>query len=383
MNIQSPAVSVIIPVYNVEDYLNECLDSVINQSLKNIEIICINDGSVDHSLSILEMYAENDSRIHIYTQANQGLSSARNLGLQHATGTYIYFLDSDDKIKPTALEVLYNQVDSEELDILYFDGELYYENESLQKSSAANKAHFTSTFSIDTVITGLALLEKFISNDSPKIQVSLKLIKREFLYKNHIRFKSGILHEDELFSYETSTLAKRVNLKNESFFQYRIRESSIMTSKKSFASFYGCFMSCIYLMSIMETLNSEQTITVLQKDLNKLLRISINRFQQLSTQEQDNIYTLPELEQSFFQQHILPFCKDFHYLPNQISNLQLAIAAKNHAFLKSSMELQSTYECFSYKVGTLLMCIPEYIKRKIATPITISVIVPIYNKAEC
>ena len=101
-------VSVVIPVYNTYKYLPECLESVINQTLADIEIICINDGSTDFSSKILEEYASKDKRIKIISQNNQGVSCARNRGLEIARGEYIYFLDSDDKITLTALEELYD-----------------------------------------------------------------------------------------------------------------------------------------------------------------------------------------------------------------------------------------------------------------------------------
>ncbi|MDR2067263.1 MAG: glycosyltransferase family 2 protein [Endomicrobium sp.] len=103
-----PLISVIIPVYNTESYLRECLDSVVNQTFKGIEIICVNDGSPDNSKSILEEYAKKDNRIHLIDQKNQGVVTARNNGIEVAKGKYIYCLDSDDKIAINALEILYN-----------------------------------------------------------------------------------------------------------------------------------------------------------------------------------------------------------------------------------------------------------------------------------
>ena len=101
------AISVIIPVYNVEKYLGRCLDSVVNQTFTDIEIICINDGSSDNSLEILKRYAQRDRRIKIFTQENSGLSASRNVGMKYASGDYIYFIDSDDYLVKTAFEELY------------------------------------------------------------------------------------------------------------------------------------------------------------------------------------------------------------------------------------------------------------------------------------
>ena len=109
MNI--PKISVIVPVYNVEKYLSECLDSIINQTLKDIEVICVNDGSTDSSLSILQDYASKDDRIKIIDKKNEGLGYTRKVGLDNAIGDYILFCDSDDKyISDDVFEKLYNEI---------------------------------------------------------------------------------------------------------------------------------------------------------------------------------------------------------------------------------------------------------------------------------
>ena len=113
-------VSVVIPFYNVEDYLGECLDSIINQTLDDIEIICVNDGSTDDSLKIVEELATSDDRIKIFSQENQGASASRNHGVKKTHGDYIYFMDSDDILELNALEDLYDFSVSNDLDILIF-----------------------------------------------------------------------------------------------------------------------------------------------------------------------------------------------------------------------------------------------------------------------
>ena len=106
-----PKVSVIIPVYNVEKYLHECLDSLLNQTLKDIEIIAVDDGSTDSSLKILKDYAKKDKRLKVLTQENKGAGAARNLGMKHATGSYLSILDSDDYFDHSMLELLYKKAE--------------------------------------------------------------------------------------------------------------------------------------------------------------------------------------------------------------------------------------------------------------------------------
>ena len=125
--IKEPIISVVVPIFNVENYLEKSLGGIINQSLKNIEIICVDDGSTDKSLSILEKYAKQDNRIIILKQENQGAGVARNYGMSIARGEYITFLDSDDIYEPTMLEKLYYQAIKENLDIAVCRADLYKE----------------------------------------------------------------------------------------------------------------------------------------------------------------------------------------------------------------------------------------------------------------
>lgn len=132
-----PKVSVVIPVYNTAPYLHQCLDSVLNQTLREIELICVDDGSTDGSAAILKEYASKSpvsrTSINILTQENAGQSVARNVGTAHARGEYIYYLDSDDALHPHALERLYQVAEALRLDVLFFDAEVLYETDTLRE----------------------------------------------------------------------------------------------------------------------------------------------------------------------------------------------------------------------------------------------------------
>ena len=117
-------VSVIIPVYNTEEFVEEAVRSIMNQTLQEIEIIVINDGSTDGSLSIIERLAKEDKRIRTYTQQNQGLSATRNKGNEYAQGKYIYFMDSDDYLEPETLETCYIKCEQQALDFVLFDADI-------------------------------------------------------------------------------------------------------------------------------------------------------------------------------------------------------------------------------------------------------------------
>ena len=122
-----PKVSVILPVYNVGPYLAEALSSLTRQTLKDIEIIAVNDGSTDNSEEIIEKYMADDSRIQCHYQKNQGLSGARNTGMKFCKGEYVFFMDSDDIIEPDTLEICYHIARTNNADVCIFDAESFYE----------------------------------------------------------------------------------------------------------------------------------------------------------------------------------------------------------------------------------------------------------------
>ncbi len=125
-----PQVSVVIPVYNSERYLSECLDSILNQTLQDIEVICVDDGSTDQSLEILNSYARADARIYTITQDQKGAGAARNLGFRHATGEYVFFCDSDDLCDAELLEKTVARATETQADIVGFDFVRFYEDGS-------------------------------------------------------------------------------------------------------------------------------------------------------------------------------------------------------------------------------------------------------------
>lgn len=180
-------VSIIIPVYGVEKYISQCLESVINQSYENIEIIVVNDGTKDNSMKIVEEYLL-DERIKIINKENGGLASARNRGIEEATGEYIYFLDSDDWIEVNTIEVLVEE--SNNLDIIYSN--FWYFDEKNQKKRK-NKEKIKSNMSM----TG-----EYLLGYSTEIMVWNKIYKKSFLEEKQLRFLEGIIHEDEEFTFK-------------------------------------------------------------------------------------------------------------------------------------------------------------------------------------
>ncbi len=218
-------VSVVIPVYNVEDYLEECLESIINQTLKDIEIICINDGSTDNSLKILEDYAEKDGRIKVYSQENSGLSASRNQGIKLSRGEYIYFIDSDDYLELETLQELYVMSKSLDLDILIFKLINFYDDTREKYTTNYYEMSFLKPyegkiFNFDTI--GGRILDIAVS-------VPGKFFKKSLIFS--MKFPEGLIFEDNLFFAEAMLKAKNVSFLDKHFYNRRIRSGSITNTK--------------------------------------------------------------------------------------------------------------------------------------------------------
>lgn len=214
--------SIIIPVYNVEPYLRECLDSVLAQTCGDWEAVCVDDGSTDGSAAILAEYAARDSRFRIVTQPNGGLSAARNTGLDHARGDYILFLDSDDWLENKALESINAQLSilnsQFQIDMLCFGG---WRGEQEERPTPAAYPTGWDYYNHQALA----------HHDFPFVCVVLRCYRREFLAKNHLRFREGILHEDNHFTPRVCLAAQRVAVIADPLYHYRIREGSIMTTR--------------------------------------------------------------------------------------------------------------------------------------------------------
>lgn len=240
-----PKVSVIIPVYNVADYIRPCIDSILAQSFQDLEIICINDGSSDDSLSILEEYAARDPRFTVISQRNSGPSKARNQGFAVCRGEYIYCIDSDDLLAPEALEELMAHSEAERLDLLYFGAESLFESEEMKKKHGNFQNHYLRK-KTDGTVSGDEMMEIFLRDNNFLVSTPLTLIRREFLEESGVLFLEGIVHEDELFAALLLSRAERVAVTDRNYYLRRIRPSSIMTNKKTARNYEG------YAVAFME-----------------------------------------------------------------------------------------------------------------------------------
>lgn len=232
MNTSMPLVSIIVPIYNVEQYLAECLESLVNQTLQDIEIICVNDGSPDNSADIVRKYMQADSRIKLIEQENRGLSGARNTGLKIARGEYIYFMDSDDWLESNAMDVCYQAAVTEGVDVVFFDA-LAFKDEVDVKDSINDYDRSPSLKNLSyRKLSAKSMFLRLVLTGAMRPPVWLNFIRRDLLVKNNLDFKEGLIHEDELFTPQLYALANTMMYIPRMFFHRRVRQGSIMTSVK-------------------------------------------------------------------------------------------------------------------------------------------------------
>lgn len=297
-----PLVSIIIPAYNSQDYLAECIESAQKQTLKNIEIICVNDGSFDNSLKIMEDFAAKDKRITVVSKKNGGLSSARNAGIKCVHGKYILFLDSDDMIKNDTAEKLSKYSEKNNLDILFFDADSFFESKEMEAKNAVFNDYYHGSKEINEVLSGPELFVKLRENGDYRTSACMQLIRTEQLIQNKIEFYEGILHEDNLFTFENILMAKKAAKKNWSFYLRRVHEDSIMTTKVSFRNVYGYLKTYEGMMCFTQSHHFSEAVENNIKYLVLAIKKHVyNDFNSLSAEEKKKSSTLSLSEQLWFE----------------------------------------------------------------------------------
>lgn len=224
-------VSVILPIYNVAPYLDETFQSLLGQTLKEVEIIAINDGSTDNSEEVIRKYQQKDNRIISFSQENKGQSAARNFGLRHAKGQYIYMMDSDDMLSaPDALQTCYDYAELNKADFIFFDGESFSEKGIDRISRNTKRTHLVDENKRNN---GEALLNLVLDTETHNCVVWLLFINKVFLDQIGLKFYEGIIHEDELFTTILTLSSDNIYCLKRSFVGHRLRQSSTMTTNFS------------------------------------------------------------------------------------------------------------------------------------------------------
>lgn len=217
-NLEKEKISVIVPVYNVEKYLDECLSSIVNQTYKNLEIICINDGSTDNSLKILERYQDKDKRITIINQENHGVSYARNVGINLAKGSYISFVDPDDIIALNTYETAINKMEHD-VDILIWG-----------YNSLPNSAWWAWAGISPNLVCNTQTAKAFFEGKNVSVVVWNKLYKISMLKENALKFDENLsVSEDVEFNMLGFPMAKKIQFISDKLYNYRIKREGSLT----------------------------------------------------------------------------------------------------------------------------------------------------------
>jgi len=317
-------ITIILPVYNVEKYLPQCLDSIINQTFKDFECICVNDGSKDSSLSILQEYASRDKRIKIINQKNGGSSVARNTGIKNVNTKYITFIDSDDWIAENYLEILYNKIEETNADIVRASYKFYFQEENSYKSAKIREIHKINTNSnIERLYKGYA-----------GAFVWAKIYKTSLIKDNNIWFYEGFTAEDCPFSSLVYLYSKKIIFISDELLFYRKYGLSI-TAKDNQKQMTDDFDNFITLTKELQKRNfTDKEIKEFCIDifLYKLGKLGKN----ISKQTSQKIYSIAS-------EHI-------KFLKEMSSNLRFSYKFK----INFSIFLLKSLNTFSFKIFRIL-----------------------------
>lgn len=260
------SVSILVPICNVEKFLGKCLKSIVEQSLKNIEVICINDGSTDNSLKIIEFYAQKDNRIKIINKANSGYGDSMNKGLALAKGDYIGIVESDDFVDSNMFEVLYQYAQEYQADVVKSSFNFYWEN--------PEKIVYNNSFYIDKASINLEVNKNKLIKSIPSIWAAI--YKREWLINENIKFLDtpGASYQDTSFHFKTSCLAKNIVLLPEAYLYYRQDNPNSSVKLAGFDKVFALHRELDEIRSFIEKLR----INNMEEILSYYYKMKLNKF---------------------------------------------------------------------------------------------------------
>jgi len=243
--------SIIIPVFNVSEYLERCVQSVLKQTFKNFEVILINDGSTDGSDQICEELEDQNKRIKYFSQENKGLSETRNRGITESKGEWIIFVDSDDTIEANTLELFLKIINKNvDVDIIIANHVTRYPNDNVVRYSTTSAKPGAIMLGKDYIISEL----KYNTYNPVSVR---NVYRRKFLIENDISFEPNLVHEDELFTINVFLQARDVYVSSIIFYNHLIRKNSITTNKKKIKNMKSINEICKKSECIVDKLNIE------------------------------------------------------------------------------------------------------------------------------
>lgn len=345
-------ISIILPVYNCEKYLNKCLESLINQTYPNIEILCINDGSTDNSLEILQKYANLDNRVKVFSQKNSGPAKSRNVGLKHMTGEYLMFCDSDDWYEPNMCEIMLNAMLENDVDIACCESNVIVEDLlEIRKCSLIYNKNLCKA-------SGVEKIKDFNLNLS--VLLWNKILKIDLIKKYKIDFPTGLESDDACFLWKYFSVAKDFIFVKQKLYNYVIRKNSVMDN-------FHKDTSLKHLSDCVKILENFYEFLKLHKLEKKFKKYILNLF----VKQCKYFWTLPNLndkEQSLAI--LIDVVNTFDYkfgrnsFLHKLKNGKLTTVEMNDLLLTKCREelIFGKFELFLRRIYKGIKFIPKYIK---------------------
>jgi glycosyltransferase involved in cell wall biosynthesis len=360
---QTPKISIIMPVYDAAKYLDKCLKSVLNQTLKEIEILCVNDGSKDSSLDILREYEKKDSRIKVFTQENSGPARARNVGLKNAKGEYIWFVDADDWCELMAAEVLYENVKEKNADMIIFAARSYDEQKKVFSGTdrfGPNNSNIWLLGMIPTEYNDKLFIFKEAKQWLLGVPMELwnRLFKREFLIKSNIKLHTDLrMGDDCFFNIECYLKNAKIAVLKNILYNYRIGIGSSVVSKLTSSNCIYYDYSLIMATktnAIIKNSNIEFDTAkyLISRDFDRICAHYNLLKGKNKIKFHIKVHNLLNKEDTFYNQDILKSTKHFELL-NKIKNTSLIkYFLKNYIIVKTKNEngITTIYSLFGISI---------------------------------
>ena len=361
-------VSIIVPIYKVEKYLAECVDSLLCQTYRDLEIILVDDGSPDACGEICDNYRETDERIKVLHKENGGQSSARNAGLGLATGEYVLFMDSDDYLLPNAVEILAGNI--HDLDFIHYSGINFADGRKLSKE---REESYIKKNTYCGVYQGHVLLKELLTHNDYAAGVPLYLYRRSFLTENHLTFYEGILHEDEEFTARAFLLSEKCAVLPLVLYMRRVREDSIMGQRIAFKNTNGMYHAIRSLISYDEESQWSKKfgncfclmLTRLVKEYYARLAASVDRNAKESKQQTRELESVLKDKKYYGSKALLCYVR-FHGLyvflrEKKVKDRLRPLRQKLYRFEKLDSECKSVIRRLRQKTGgrIIVLCVPH------------------------
>ena len=345
----TPVISIIMPVYNTEKWLNESIDSVLSQTFHDFELICVDDSSVDTSFSIIKQYEKKDQRVCGVKIPHGGQGAARNEGIRRAKGEYIYFLDSDDRLKQNALDSMLSYCRKENADIFMFDGDMFFDGvDDEQRKKQINE--YKRNKSYDNVVTGEKLYTTMFREGAFTVQPCLMLINKAFLDNSGILFAEGYIYEDNLFTTTLLLKAQRAFHCGIPLYERRIRPDSTVTHQKGvydYASYFYIWAKMVAFM--LNNIYAEETEKAYYEQCCSIREAAVQCAKKLNADEiRQYIHRMGS---------ILEDLHTYHFAPLTIENGENAIVISPF-----NADAEAIRNSWAFKIGKTITFIPHIIK---------------------